>query len=121
MTLVSRHYERNPSHRGLVVIGTASAIPRLRFQTRKQRNSRAANVFILVGQIAQASFIERAVWNVIVLLEARKRSRISTRKPQRAIREDPFAVDHVADYFLDAPLAFGVTKLAASLRYAFDQ
>src|SRR5437762_3274149 len=57
----------------------------------------------------------------IALLEPGKLCRVSSAKPKRSIGKDPLAVYHVPDKLLDAPLAFFVAPVFASIRNASNQ
>jgi 3-hydroxyacyl-CoA dehydrogenase len=55
-------------------------------------------------QAGRTARFEVPVRHVLVLVEARERSLVAARDPQRAVREDPLRVAQVADHFFHAPL-----------------
>src|SRR5213594_1457119 len=111
MSLVTSDDECQPPDRRLVLVGCASTSPGLFFEIREKRNGCAADVFVLVGQIAQAALVEGTATNVVVLLEPFEGRRVSACESQRPISKHPLGVDDVSDDFFDAPLAIRVAKL----------
>src|SRR6185503_25609 len=121
MSLMARDDERDAANRYLVVVSRSSAIPRAGLQTCQKRDRRSANMLEFLGKVAEAALVEVCSPNEVVLLETRERCRVSPAKPKRAIRKHSLAVDHVAEQFLYAPLAFSVTEVSSILGNSADQ
>src|SRR5262249_33964129 len=121
MALVTGDDERQSPDRALIVVSHAATVPGFFVQVAEQRNGRAANVFVFISQVAQASLVEFPSENVVVLLKTSQRRRVAAGEPQRSIGKDSLAVDHVANNFFDAPFPVRVAIRFFVLRNALDQ
>src|SRR5713101_64476 len=101
VSLVTRDDEGQPPDRHLVLVGRASTSPGFVIEVREKQNGCAADVFVLVGQIAQAALVERTATNVVVLLEPFEGRRVSACESQPPISKHPLGVDDVSDDFFD--------------------
>ena len=79
----------------------------------EQQKSRPPHRFKFLDQSGKRQLIEPRVSNVIVLLKPFHRRTVSTADSERAIRENTFRVNHVAQHFFDRPLVRRVPKPGA--------
>jgi len=113
MSFMTGDDERDSPNRDFIVVGGTATIPGAGFQTAKQGDRRAPNILIFISEIAQSPFVEVCSSDEVVLLKPCERGRVSAPEAQPAICKHSLAIYHVPDELLNAPLPFGVTKIAA--------
>src|SRR5262245_46657190 len=108
MEFVAGEGEADGANADLLAVSGAAASPGLGIEVAEQRDRRAAHGDEVFDEVLEGAAGERAVANVVVLLEAFDRGLVATRDAEGTVGEDAFGVVYVAEQFFDAPLARGV-------------
>src|ERR1039458_1000392 len=109
------------THGDLVLVGHAAAGPGGFVEIAKQRDGGSSDSDVVLDQVGQRTAREGGVADVVVLLEAFDRSRVTTRNAQGAVAHDALGIVDVAKHFLQAPLIRRVAEIAVGLGASGEQ
>src|SRR5215471_1928322 len=112
--LVPGDVESEAANRGGMAVHFAFAHPRLRRQSRQQRDRRLAHGSVLVEQVVERASLEARRGYVELFVEAGQRERLDSGDAESAVRIDTLVVREVSDDFLQRPLARRVSQTGDS-------
>ena len=100
------------AHADFVFIGDAATHPIFGAKITEKRQGCYADRCKFRGQIRETAIGERAVVDVVVLLEAFYRRLIAASDAQGSVRENPLAVGDVTEQLLDTPFSRRIAQFA---------